>query len=441
MNPVSLHVYVRASHKCTVMFSWAWPPFMAQPRDKDVKQSEAATMYAAFAPPSLLIARRTPHIGTCRRVSACASLAEGVREARAFRGDVGGGLRLAVRLLNDVTLAGAAADLSEGDQSGLSELYRVLAERGFLKSFGSAAPVAGGNLRDKAVSVERLVTQAGLPLEALAPKRSTVVLWQVAGFVVVAALVQGLRALGLQEFTRPAVLGGGIALLVDQVVLRGALFESVYRVLFPGYAEKVVKHEAAHFLVSYLQGLPVRGFVLSAPEALRAGIPGQAGTMFFDERMYREFQSGRLTSATIDRYSCVLMAGIAGEAIAFGEAEGGASDVSALLQLLTSLQPPWAEQSVRAQARWAVLQAIMLIRENMTAYTELTDAMRARKPLGDCIECIERLAIVRPVPVVVDSAEVDATTEVSLEEREALILQALQRIRERIDKHDTNNSS
>ena len=40
-----------------------------------------------------------------------------------------------------------------------------------------------------------------------------------------------------------------------------------YQFLFPQYKKKVVRHEAGHFLLAYLLGIPVRGCITSAREA------------------------------------------------------------------------------------------------------------------------------------------------------------------------------
>lgn len=217
--------------------------------------------------------------------------------------------------------------------------------------------------------------------------------------------------------------------------MRGAIFESAYRAIFPKYAEKVVKHEAGHFLAAHLHGIVVRGYILSAAEAVQAGIPGQAGTLFSDDEMYAQLKGGKLTSRTIDRYSIVSMAGIAAEAIHYGEAEGGESDVSALLNLLTTLQPPWSEQSVRSQARWAVLEAILLLRRNNLAFKALCEAMRERKSLGECILCIEE----NFVPAETENNGGHSETSVSsdeakLQQREQAIVAELERIQKKIRK-------
>lgn len=230
--------------------------------------------------------------------------------------------------------------------------------------------------------------------------------------------------------------------MVDQLALRGAVFEGIYRGLFPAYREKVLKHEAGHFLAAYLHGLAVRGYVLSAAEAVRAGIPGQAGTLFEDEELFADLRKGVLSNRAIDRFSIVTMAGIAAEAIHYGEAEGGESDVAALIRMLTTLSPPWKEQVVREQARWAVLEAVLLLRQNVKAYDALCEAMRERKSLGDCVLVIEE-NFVAPEPIFIEVAKtndgdgkdsIERNTQEMFQEREKAILAELERIKAQVEQ-------
>ena len=69
-----------------------------------------------------------------------------------------------------------------------------------------------------------------------------------------------------------------VCVCVNSALLSGAIFESATRLLFPAYKQKVIQHEAGHFLLAYLLGCPIQGYFLSAWDASTAGIRGQAGT-------------------------------------------------------------------------------------------------------------------------------------------------------------------
>lgn len=331
--------------------------------------------------------RRPRFIRTPAACVAPCSIADATKAARNFHGTPSEAAVLARNLLNAIPTAREGTQ--EEDGRAIGSLYDALRLVGALRAFGTA-PVTK---RDTSISIERLVRESGLPISALAPKKRTVLGWQLAGVGAAAVVVALSRALHMDMLARPLLIAGGGLFALDQVALRGAIFERAYRIVLPQYAEKVLVHEAAHLICAYMFGLPVRGFVLSASDALRAGLPGQGGTLFFDARLASEIERGRLTQESVERHALVLMAGIAGEALTFGEAEGGESDVQALVQLLGSLQPPWDAERVRMQARWAVLQSINVLKENRAAYDAVCEAMRENRPLGDCIECIEQLAV------------------------------------------------
>jgi len=189
---------------------------------------------------------------------------------------------------------------------------------------------------------------------------------------------------------RTVVPISALAVVLDRVLLSGAVFESFSRLLFPKYKRKVIQHEAGHFLLAYLLGCPIQGFFLSAWDASSAGIRGQAGTVFFDNDLSSQLRANKVTRTAVDRYTIVLMAGIAAEALTYQQAEGGASDESALVNFLVGLSPPWDQQRVFNQARWSVTQAVLLIRENQAAYDKLADAMASGCTLGACVKVIEQ---------------------------------------------------
>lgn len=51
-------------------------------------------------------------------------------------------------------------------------------------------------------------------------------------------------------------------IFADRLFLNGAVAESLTRLIVPGYRERIVRHEAGHFLVAYLLGCPVQGCLL-----------------------------------------------------------------------------------------------------------------------------------------------------------------------------------
>ena len=56
------------------------------------------------------------------------------------------------------------------------------------------------------------------------------------------------------------------------------------------------------------------------------------------EKDAAQVASGTLSSSSLDRYTCIALAGVAAEYVNFGQAEGGMNDVQQLDSLLKALQ-------------------------------------------------------------------------------------------------------
>jgi hypothetical protein len=103
------------------------------------------------------------------------------------------------------------------------------------------------------------------------------------------------------------------------------------------HRDRIVHHEAGHFLVAYLLGIPVTGYTLSAWEAWKQGQPGQGGVSFDDGELASQLEMGKISAQMLDRYCTVWMAGIAAETLVFNNAEGGYDDKNKLIGALTIL--------------------------------------------------------------------------------------------------------
>jgi hypothetical protein len=254
-------------------------------------------------------------------------------------------------LLNNINALRKVSEDPERDAQDLCDtsvfLYKRLGRQGVLRGFGC---VNDGEYPEDTseVSPARLEELTGIPVSSLTP-RQRATYWQLAGVALCLSEFFLGQNMGVDPLYTliPATLG---LLLADQLALRGAVFESIYQALFPQYKQKIIHHEAGHFLISYLLGVPVRGCITSAWEARKEpDIPGQAGTIFYDQRLADEISSGKVTRTSLDRMSVVVMAGIAAEALEFGRAEGGRADEEQLLSFLSLVQPPWNMLRVQVQ--------------------------------------------------------------------------------------------
>jgi hypothetical protein len=164
--------------------------------------------------------------------------------------------------------------------------------------------------------------------------------------------------------------GRGVSILVDWF----ARFS-------PEYRQRVIHHEAGHFLVAYLLGIPIASYTLSAWEAWKQGQPGAAGVAFDDPEL-----TAPLPLGSIQRYYAIWMAGIAAETLVYGNAEGGAEDRQKLQGVMALLKRPTGE--FQLQERQSLLQAKTLIQENWAAYEALVAAMTQRTTVAECCQAI-----------------------------------------------------
>ena len=210
-----------------------------------------------------------------------------------------------------------------------SFLYKRLARQKVLRGFGCIDgdyPEAGGD-----ISPAKLEEVSGIPISALTPRERTTY-WRLAGIMLCLFEYAVGERLGIDPLYTliPATFA---VFLSDQFFLKGAVFETIYQKLFPEYRKKVIYHEAGHFLLAYLLGVPVRDCITSAWEARKnKEIKGQAGTVFYDTRVAEELANQKISRSSINRLSVIIMAGIAAEANHFGRAEGGIADEQSLVR-------------------------------------------------------------------------------------------------------------
>lgn len=139
--------------------------------------------------------------------------------------------------------------------------------------------------------------------------------WQFAGLALCAGEYFLGRELGIDPL-RTLIPATSLLFILDRALLSGAVFEAAYRTLFPQYREKVIRHEAGHFLLAYLLGCPIQGFFLSAWDANRVGIRGQAGTVFFDNDLSTQLTANKVRSPCVSSRCLVTPAPFPGTSVA-----------------------------------------------------------------------------------------------------------------------------
>ncbi len=148
------------------------------------------------------------------------------------------------------------------------------------------------------------------------------------------------------------------------------------------YRQRIINHEAGHFLVAYLLDIPITGYTLSAWESIKAGQSAQGGVMF-------AAPSVDISSQLLQHYCTVWMAGIAAEKLIFERSEGGSEDRQKLrgVLFLTGKQ----QQEIVQLENLAALKAKALIQTNWAAYQALVVSMGNRASVTDCCDTIKVL--------------------------------------------------
>lgn len=290
-------------------------------------------------------------------------------------------------------------------RSTMTRMYQLLQQRGDLQLYGAVTTTLPPAAGETQISPSLLESIVQLPMSAFTPAPTNSFLF--AG-IALAALEFGVAVftgISWNALTLVTVL----FLLVDRLFLNAAILETFIKLFNPSVQQKILLHEAGHFLAAYVLGCPVEGIVLSSWAALRDRRFGNrqvsAGTSFFDPMLSQQInQKQQITRSSIDRYSIIVMAGIAAEADRFGRADGGAGDELALIGFLRQISDPnvSAPDQIQNQARWGALQATLLLRRYRPAYLALVDALERGGTLKDCIHAIEKATrennLVQPPP-------------------------------------------
>lgn len=274
--------------------------------------------------------------------------------------------------------------LNADDMRLVGSAYAFLKDRGLLPNFAKCRNIVLEGPREVTPTVLRSST--GLEVSKLSPKK-----WGVSGTssTVLFAFLGGVSFLLSQGIDlRPnlaAILGLALA---DSIFLGGSCLAQ-FSSYWPPYRRRILVHEAGHLLTAYLMGCPIRGVILDPIVAMQMGIQGQAGTQFWDENLENELKGGRLSSTAFDRYCMVLFAGIAAEALVYGEAEGGENDENLFRSICVLLQPPLSVPQMSNQARWAVLQSYNLLKWHKDAHRAAVKALERGGSLSSVIRSIE----------------------------------------------------
>lgn len=146
------------------------------------------------------------------------------------------------------------------------------------------------------------------------------------------------------------------------------------------YKERVLAHEAGHFLMAHLMGIPVQDYSVSL---------GHEHTDIVENRMQQGMAMRRLPITDVHVLSVVAMAGIAAEAACFGDIKGQQADLIDLQRILDTSAEKLSNSQQQNLTRWALWKAATLVRKYSQSHEALVNALRDGSSIGECIYVIE----------------------------------------------------
>ncbi|KAF7817875.1 hypothetical protein G2W53_023330 [Senna tora] len=279
-------------------------------------------------------------------------------------------------------------ELANGDDRAALALVKDLQGKpGGLRCFGAARQVP-----QRLYTLDELRLNGIETTSLLSPEDST--LGSVERNLQIAAILGGLTAWNTIGLTPQQLFFTTLGLLflwtLDLVSFNGGLGNLLLDTVGHNSSQKYHnRHEAGHFLIAYLVGILPKGYTLTSFDALKkeGSLNVQAGTAFVDFEFVEEANAGKVSASTLNRFSCIALAGVATEYLIYGIAEGGLDDIRKLDILLKSLG--FTQKKADSQVRWSVLNTVLLLRRHEGARAKLAEAMSLGKSVGSCINVIE----------------------------------------------------
>ncbi|KAF3440462.1 hypothetical protein FNV43_RR18746 [Rhamnella rubrinervis] len=271
--------------------------------------------------------------------------------------------------------------IAKKDSTAVKEALDQLSEVGWAKQWSSQPYVSR-----RTTSLRELTTLGIKNAENLAipsVRNDAAFLFTVVGTTGFLGLIAG-QLPGDWGFFVPYLLGS-ISLIVLAVgsISPGLLQAAIngFSSFFPDYQERIARHEAAHFLVAYLLGLPILGYSLDI---------GKEHVNLIDERLEKLIYSGQLDTKELDRLAVVAMAGLAAEGLKYDKVVGQSADLFTLQRFINRSKPQLSKDQQQNLTRWAVLFAGSLLKNKKVLYEALIAAMSKKGTVLECIEAIEK---------------------------------------------------
>ncbi|KAF3656356.1 putative protein S-acyltransferase 8-like [Capsicum annuum] len=282
-----------------------------------------------------------------------------------------------------VDLSTLQTAISKKDSNAVKEALDQLVENGWARKWSSQPYVSR-----RTTSLRELTTLGIKNAENLAipsVRNDAAFLFTVVGTTGFLGVLAG-QLPGDWGFFVPYLIGSISLVVLGIGSTNPALLQAAidgFSSFFPDYQERIARHEAAHFLVSYLIGLPILGYSLDI---------GKEHVNLIDERLEKLIYSGQLDSKELDRLAVVAMAGLAAEGLKYDKVVGQSADLFTLQRFLNRSKPSLSKDQQQNLTRWAVLFAASLLKNNSKLHEALITAMANKASVVECIEAIEKAA-------------------------------------------------
>lgn len=279
----------------------------------------------------------------------------------------------------DVFKSLEAVVVTKNGEAVKDELDKLM-EQGQTKLWSSSANISRRNTF--MTELTRLGIKNAEELAIPSVRNDAVFLASVVGVTSVIAVAAG-QLPGDWGFFVPYLVGS-LSLVVLAV---GSVAPGLFQVVFDkfsstqgDYKERILRHEAAHFLTAYMVGLPIVDYSLDL---------GKEHVNLLNEATEKKIYEG-LDSNLLDRLAVVSMAGLAAEGLKYDKVMGQSADLFSLQRLLNRSKQPLKNVEQQNLTRWAVYYAASLIKNNAKAYEALMEAMAKQLSVSECIKAIEQ---------------------------------------------------
>ncbi|KAK7399475.1 hypothetical protein VNO78_10658 [Psophocarpus tetragonolobus] len=273
--------------------------------------------------------------------------------------------------------------ISKKDSEAVKEALHQLSEVGWAKKWSSQPYVSRRTTSLRELTSLGIKNAENLAIPSV--RNDAAFLFTVVGTTGFFAVLAG-QLPGDWGFFLPYLIGS-ISLVVLAVgsispgLLQAAI--SSFSSLFPDYQERIARHEAAHFLIAYLLGVPILGYSLDI---------GKEHVNLIDERLEKLIYSGQLDAKELDRLAVVSMAGLAAEGLTYDKVVGQSADLFTLQRFINRTKPPLSKDQQQNLTRWAVLFAASLLKNNKVIHEALIAEMAKKASVLECIQAIENAA-------------------------------------------------